>query len=492
MSNAGKQVSVGLFSHTNAGKTTLARTLLRSDIGEIGDRAHVTDVSERHVLIESSAGDVLALWDTPGFGDSTRLYQRLKGHDDPVGWALSQPWDRFADRPYWSGQQALRSARECCDVILYVINASELPEDARYVEIELKILDWVGKPVLLVLNQVGPGRSQARSEAEVALWRSHLAVHSCIQGALSLDAFGRCWVQEDKLFAQIEAALSQELKPAGARLRAAWQARNWETFQHSMQALSHQLASLAIDEESFERPDLSQKLRGWMSSTIMGNDGDAAQVKAAQNAMVERLNAVTSACMGYLIKLHGLSGSAATEPLQELARELAVERPLDQHKAGLWGGLVSGAAGGIAADVATGGLTFGAGALIGGIVGALGAVGAVQAYNVARGRDHGRLRWSPDFLNRRVAAALLSYLAVAHFGRGRGEFIRVAVPDHFQQALGSLAQYRAQLETVWQDARKQRELAQTEQQLLAPLTALAREVLIALYPDSQAALTQPA
>jgi hypothetical protein len=46
-------ISIGLVSHTNAGKTTLARTLLRRDIGEIADRAHVTEVAERHVLIES-------------------------------------------------------------------------------------------------------------------------------------------------------------------------------------------------------------------------------------------------------------------------------------------------------------------------------------------------------------------------------------------------------------------------------------------------------
>ena len=74
MSEAPVHLALGLVSHTNAGKTTLARTLLRRDIGEIGDRAHVTEVAERHVLIESPEGDVLALWDTPGFGDSARLY----------------------------------------------------------------------------------------------------------------------------------------------------------------------------------------------------------------------------------------------------------------------------------------------------------------------------------------------------------------------------------------------------------------------------------
>ena len=44
---------MSLVSHTNVGKTTLARTLLRRDVGEVLDQAHVTEVSEGYTLIES-------------------------------------------------------------------------------------------------------------------------------------------------------------------------------------------------------------------------------------------------------------------------------------------------------------------------------------------------------------------------------------------------------------------------------------------------------
>src|SRR5262249_28666679 len=83
------RINISLLSHTNVGKTTLARTLLRKDIGEVSDRPHVTDVAESHVLIESSAGDSLILWDTPGFGDSTRVLKRLKQGEKPLGWFLT-------------------------------------------------------------------------------------------------------------------------------------------------------------------------------------------------------------------------------------------------------------------------------------------------------------------------------------------------------------------------------------------------------------------
>ena len=35
-------ISLSLISHTNAGKTTLARTLLSESVGEVRDSAHVT------------------------------------------------------------------------------------------------------------------------------------------------------------------------------------------------------------------------------------------------------------------------------------------------------------------------------------------------------------------------------------------------------------------------------------------------------------------
>ena len=44
-------IALSLVSHTNVGKTTLARTLLQRDIGEVRDEAHVTLAAERQTLI---------------------------------------------------------------------------------------------------------------------------------------------------------------------------------------------------------------------------------------------------------------------------------------------------------------------------------------------------------------------------------------------------------------------------------------------------------
>ena len=117
-------ISLSLISHTNAGKTTLARTLLGRDVGEVRDAQHVTEEATDYPLIETAEGDRLLLWDNPGFGDSARLARRLTRQANPVGWFLSQVWDRFRDRAFWLSQRAVRNVRDRAHVVLYLVNAA--------------------------------------------------------------------------------------------------------------------------------------------------------------------------------------------------------------------------------------------------------------------------------------------------------------------------------------------------------------------------------
>ena len=163
-------IDLCLISHTNVGKTTLARTLLRRDVGDVRDEAHVTGASTGYTLIESPEGDALRIWDTPGFGDSARLLRRLEGSGNPLGWLLSQVWDRFADRPFFSSQAAVRTVREEADLVLYLVNAAEDPAGAGYLEPEMRIVGWTGKPTLVLLNQLGAPRPAAEERAEAERW----------------------------------------------------------------------------------------------------------------------------------------------------------------------------------------------------------------------------------------------------------------------------------------------------------------------------------
>jgi hypothetical protein len=487
-------VNLSLVSHTNVGKTSLMRTLLRRDIGEVADRPHVTEASEAHALIETPEGGVMRLWDTPGFGDSARLLKRLLASGNPLGWLQTQVWDRFTDRPFFSSQQAIRNVRDESDVVLYLVNAAEDPASAGYVEAEMRILGWIGKPVLVLLNQTGPAlgtRADAVDSADEAAWARHLAAHVGTYRVITLDAFARCWVQEDRLLGNVEDLLPGERKPAFQVLRRAWRNRNVEVFGAAMRTLAQQLAVVAKAREVLGEGGVmagfSKGARQLLSS-LSGEAGKAdPATESAMAALAKKLDASVRENTDRLIALHGLSGRAAEGILARLAVQFAVSKPADVGKTGFIGGMVTGALGGLAADLSAGGLTFGAGALIGGLLGALGAGGAARAYNVMQGTEEGVVRWSPEFLAQRPGAALLRYLAVAHYGRGRGDWVEGEYPAHWHPLVESvIAKRRAEFDAVWAMAGEGAEADVLAQRLEPLMAQSARDVLTRLYPETPA------
>ena len=476
-------VALSLISHTNVGKTTLARTLLRRDVGEVRDAAHVTESADAYLLIETPEGDALTLWDTPGFGDSARLLRRLEQSGNPLGWFLTQVWDRIADRPFFSSQLAVRNVRDQADVVLYLVNAGEDPAGAAYVAAEMQILQWIDRPVIVLLNQLGPPRPAAAEAADVRRWSAHLAAFPVVRDTLAFDAFARCWVQEDTLLERIAAVLPAERRAAFDRLAAAWRARNRNVFEQAMQVLAAQLAAIAVDVEQFDPQGAGPAVRGWLGSLLGAPRRGDASTDAAMARLAARLDAELRRATDALIALHGLRGQAAEEVLQRMGAEYAVDKAADPARAGLVGAAVSGALGGLAADLAAGGLTFGAGALLGGLIGAAGARGLASAYNLARGSDATTVRWSAEFLTGRVTGAVLRYLAVAHFGRGRGDFVAGEYPPHWRPLVeAAVAQCNAQWMEAWSLASAGGTPAAIAAQLQAPLQSVTSEVLERLYP----------
>ena len=414
-------ISLSLVSHTNAGKTTLARTLLARDIGEVRDEAHVTESAESHLLIEAPAGDRLLLWDTPGFGDSLRLARRLEQQGNPIGWFLSEVWDRWRDRAFWSSQRALRHVLGEADVVLYLVNASEAPEDAGYLDAELQVLGLIGKPVIALLNQLGPAGDAEADDNLTTRWRARLAAAPGVQAVLPLDAFTRCWVQEGVLWRAVAQALPESQRAAFARLQAAWQARQEAIWRSAMAELARRLARAALDAEAVESEGWRGPLRkvGGALGKALGLKGDASDSpqQRAMAALAERLDDDVRRSTDALIALHGLDGRASSEVLEKLARHYATRNPLDEGRAAIWGGVLTGALAGLKADIVSGGLTLGGGLLAGGVLGALAAAGAARGVNLVRGLDRPQVAWDTPVLDALLASALLGYLAVAHHGR---------------------------------------------------------------------------
>ena len=484
MPDAANIISLSLVSHTNVGKTTLARTLLSQSVGEVRDEPHVTDTNDRFELAQTPQGDQLVLWDTPGFGDSARLARRLLQSDRPIGWFVSQVWDRFADRALWSSQQAVHNVREEADVVLYLVNAAENPEDAGYVEPEMKILAWIGKPIIVLLNQMGPPAGHQAEEAEIDRWRSYLTRFGNVHQVLALDAFARCWVQEGALLQAVEPLLLQAKKLAFGRLNRLWQNQRRQTFDRSMHILATRLAATALDRERIPNSSLKDQLRevGKVLGVSRSPQDDAKQQAMAK--LADRLNTAIRQSTDELIEANGLVGHATDEVLSRMAEHYDVTENLNEGHAAVVGGLVTGALAGLKADLLTGGLTLGGGMIAGGVLGALGGAGLARGYNMVRGIDAITVTWTDAVMNRLVQSALLTYLAVAHYGRGRGEWAQSEHPAHWEKTVTDvLGQQHDQFTQFWRKRQNYGPDALASA-LQTELTLAMERILIRLYPNA--------
>ena len=477
-------VTLSLISHTNVGKTTLARTLLRKDVGDALDQPHVTVSNDAYTMLsipgEGEQGEAeLRLWDTPGFGDTARLLRRLKKIERPLGWFVNQVWDRFTDRPLWCSQQAVKNVRDDADVVLYLINASaEEPGAAGYVDMEMKILGWIGKPVIVLLNQSGPPRRPEVEQAEESAWRVHLQGDEVVKAVISLDAFARCWVQEGELLEVIGSVLPKEKEEVYGRLKSAWREKNLAIFDASMEAAAGQIAASSKDSEPAEKERFFQKLG-------IGRGELNASMKEARNKLAERLAARIQETTDQLVKLHGLSGKSARKMMEITRENFGEPQQVNENLMTILGGVSAGAAGGLAADAAAGGLTFGGGAVVGGIGGGAGAYLLAKGFNLSRGEENG-VRWSKGHFRAQFGQALLNYLAVAHFGRGRGEWEDGEPPEFWKNEVRRVTEEQGErIDEVWKDGATQKaDLGKLQKEGQAVMTDCTREILKSLYPDA--------
>ncbi|MGI4716798.1 MAG: DUF3482 domain-containing protein [Janthinobacterium lividum] len=482
------KIQFALVSHTNNGKTTLARTLVGMDVGEVRDAAHVTQFAEAHLLQTSEAGDSLVLWDTPGFGDSVRLLKRLSMSGNPIGWFLREVFDRYRDKPFWLSQQALRAAKEEADVVLYLVNSSESPQDAGYLPPEMKILEWLGKPVAVLLNQMGPPRPGAEEASEQGRWKQHLAQFPVVKEVLALDAFARCWVHEHVFYDAIGKLIAPERQAGYARLLASWEAANQRRYRNALRLVAELLAFAARD-----RQEVSGEGKGLIKSALkavgLGKDEQKRQ-ELAMATLVQRLNDEIGSTTARMLVLHKLDPGEAAAINSRVRENFAVRAPVDKAQAGLLGAMVSGAATGLSADLMAGGLTMGGGALLGAIVGALTMAGAAWGFNVGTDRNQHTVQFADAFLQTLLNGGLLRYLAVAHFGRGRGNYVESEAPPFWQAEVEkAVAAHAGDLPALWRALREAPDLGAATTLAEQAIVPAADAVLAQLYPS--AALPAP-
>ena len=128
-------------------------------------------------------------------------------------------------------------------------------------------------------------------------------------------------------------------------------------------------------------------------------------------------------------------------------------------------------------------MTLGAGLLTGAVLGALGGAGVARGVNVARGRTEAVVRWDDAFLEGLVVSSLLRYLAVAHYGRGRGDWQEGEYPPFWRKRVAhAVAAQQPALAAIWALRTTDCDSRLIEDRLRETVATIARGLLDELYP----------
>ncbi|MFZ2843731.1 DUF3482 domain-containing protein [Psychrobacter sp.] len=166
---SGEALKLAVVGHTNTGKTSVLRTLLRDVyFGEVKNEAATTRHVERAQLTDSQTGEVLVtLYDTPGLEDASGLMDWLEDNTasrrdgierlqqflaaDIAQGVDSNVSNNYDSQDYDYSQEA-KVIRQllASDMAIYVVDARE-PVLGKYKD-ELAILSWAAIPVMPVFN----------------------------------------------------------------------------------------------------------------------------------------------------------------------------------------------------------------------------------------------------------------------------------------------------------------------------------------------------
>lgn len=344
-----KPLVLAVVGHTNVGKTSLLRTLIRdTQFGEVSPRSSTTrHVEGAKLLLEGKP--LIELYDTPGLEDAiglldycdqlARIDRQLDGPDRIQFFLKSNEARLRFEQEAKVLRQLLQS-----DAGLYVIDARE-PVLSKYKD-ELEILIDCGKPLLPILNFVA-GSDQRVEEWRVALAR--LGVHALVK-------FDTVVPPEDGERRLYE-SLALLLEPARTRLLSLIHYHEKQAEYRYQQGLTI-IAELLIDVAAY---------------TIL-IDSDNQSIETAKQNLQEAIRKREQRAVESLLTLYQFrkdDAFAGKLPLIDgrFDDDLFNPETLMQLSRRLGKGMATGAAMGASVDLVFAGMTLGAAALMGALAG---------------------------------------------------------------------------------------------------------------------------
>jgi hypothetical protein len=395
-------LNLGLASHTNIGKTSLARTLLKRDVGVIRDEKHVTQARSSYFLINAPNARI-RLWDTPGFG-------ALKTNTSA---------NQNQDLESRLEKEAVNALRDEADVILYLVPAWPMAEQITQAHNELTLLFTLNKPILLLINRLYDQDDQAHPKSKIAfsqneprqasieLWKAFLSdikPPSSPYQLIVLDAFERLLNDERTFFnVLVELTISEQKQVAQNALQV-WE----EAYISLLEALSSKVVT-CLKRLLKLKVDLPSKGKKHKESSIQ--------------ALHQKTEEILRDTFDEILDCLGLKGDLRENIFQHsLETSVIRTNKVEKRK---WGAIVgsalSGLSTGLAADVMSGGLSLGGGMILGAILGAVGGAGVVEGYERLSDSER-ELHLSVEAIYILSKQLTLFTLSASKHGRARGAF----------------------------------------------------------------------
>ncbi|MEM6452840.1 MAG: GTPase [Cyanobacteria bacterium P01_D01_bin.105] len=156
-------IKIGIVGHTNSGKTTLIRTLLRRPVGTVDDRANVTQLSTSEEFRDFFAD----LVDTPGFQNAAG-YLAYVSTKEKFGDEAAQNIKNTIRLDY---EEEVVKTVESCDACIYVVSLETVPDDTLLAEVNL--ISSLCDSLLVILNkkrEFSEKDSKEEAERRRKLW----------------------------------------------------------------------------------------------------------------------------------------------------------------------------------------------------------------------------------------------------------------------------------------------------------------------------------
>ncbi|MFP6863232.1 DUF3482 domain-containing protein [Pseudomonas sp.] len=443
-----KPLKLAVVGHTNVGKTSLLRTLTRDvGFGEVSHRPSTTrHVEGARLSVDGQA--LLELYDTPGLEDAIALLDYLERLDRP-GERLDGParLARFLEgseaRQRFEQEAKVLRQLLASDAGLYVIDARE-PVLAKYRD-ELAVLSMCGRPLLPVLNFVSSSQHREQDWRDVL---ARLGLHALV----CFDSVAPPLDGERRLYDSL-ALLLEKARPQLQRLIDDHQVQR----QRRRSSGARLIAELLLDCAACRRSVATQQVL---------EQGAIRELHLSIRQREQR-------CVEALLRLYGFrqdDAKAGDLPLLDgrWGDDLFNPETLKQLGVKVGGGMAAGAATGVGVDLLVGGITLGAAAALGALIG--GSAQTLRGYGARlKGKLKGQRELSVDDAVLRLLALRQQLLLQALEARGHAavEAINLAAPQDASWREGKLpdALHRARAHPEWSSLNPGAQLQHSEREM---------------------------